>query len=78
MEVSVDGEKKSLRPRVGENIHIDLSGLLYFGGIEPGTKKQRAVDQGILQFNSISINLFATLHHDTKFKNKRTRYLRVG
>ncbi len=24
MEVSVDGEKKSLRPRVGENKHIDL------------------------------------------------------
>jgi hypothetical protein len=46
MEVSVDGEKKSLRPRLGENKHIDLSGLLYFGGIEPGTKKLRAVDQG--------------------------------
>ena len=46
MEVAVDGEKKSMRPRVGDNKHIDLSGLLYFGGIEPGTKKQRAVDQG--------------------------------
>ena len=46
MEVAVDGEKKSMRPRVGDNKHIDLSGLLYFGGIEPGSKKQRAVDQG--------------------------------
>ena len=46
MEVAVDGEKKSLRPRAGDNKHIDLSGLLYFGGIEPGSKKQRAVDQG--------------------------------
>ena len=47
MEVSVDGEKKSMRPRSGENKHIDLSGLLYIGGIEPGAKKQRAVDQGM-------------------------------
>jgi hypothetical protein len=58
MEVSVDGEKKSLRPRVGENKHIDLSGLLYFGGIEPGTKKQRAVDQGTVKlgYNELGYN----------------------
>ena len=52
MEVSVDGEKKSLRPRSGENKHIDLSGLLYFGGIEPGSKRQRAVDQGRKRLSS--------------------------
>jgi hypothetical protein len=46
MEVTVDGRKKSLRPSLGENRHIDLSGLLYFGGIE-ATKRSRAVSQGV-------------------------------
>ena len=46
MEVTVDGRKKSHRPELRDNRHIDLSGLLYFGGIE-ATKRSRAVSQGV-------------------------------
>ena len=47
MEVTVDGRKKSHRPQnKGQNRHIDLSGLLYFGGIE-ATGRSRAVSQGV-------------------------------
>jgi hypothetical protein len=45
MEVTVDGRKKSHRPELLDNRHIDLSGLLYFGGIE-AIKRSRAVSQG--------------------------------
>ena len=27
--------------------HVDLSGLLYFGGVEPGPKRSRAFVQGV-------------------------------
>ena len=46
MEVTVDGVKKFHRPELRQNRHIDLSGLLYFGGIE-ATKRSRAVSQGV-------------------------------
>ena len=46
MEVTVDGRKKSHRPELRDNRHIDLSGLLYFGGIE-AVKRSRAVSQGV-------------------------------
>lgn len=46
LEVTVDGRKKSHRPELRDNRHIDLSGLLYFGGIE-ATKRSRAVSQGV-------------------------------
>ena len=42
----IDGSKKSHRPELRDNRHIDLSGLLYFGGIE-ATKRSRAVSQGV-------------------------------
>ena len=54
MEISVDGATETLRPStaVGKdggqgNRHVDLSGLLYFGGIEPGAKRSRAFVQGV-------------------------------
>ena len=61
MEISVDGATETLRPATvggggedgGEgrgqqgNRHVDLSGLLYFGGIEPGAKRSRAFVQGV-------------------------------
>ena len=47
MEVAVDGgQPVSLRPSLGENRHIDLSGLLYFGGLETG-QRLRAYGQGV-------------------------------
>ncbi|TRY66991.1 hypothetical protein TCAL_11761 [Tigriopus californicus] len=46
-QVTVDGETRTLRPSKGENKHIDLSGLLYFGGIE-SSKRSRAVEQGVI------------------------------
>ncbi len=46
MEVSVDGKKKSLRPTGGKSRHIDLSGLLYIGGVE-AAKRSRAATQGV-------------------------------
>ena len=51
MEVTVDGRKKSHRPELLDNRHIDLSGLLYFGGIE-AIKRSRAVSQGFCEFLS--------------------------
>ena len=42
----MDGVKKFHRPELRQNRHIDLSGLLYFGGIE-ATKRSRAVSQGV-------------------------------
>ena len=57
MEITVDGATQTLRPSTalggngrggeGSNRHVDLSGLLYFGGIEPGAKRSRAFVQGV-------------------------------
>ena len=56
MEITVDGATRTLRPSTalgngrggeGSNRHVDLSGLLYFGGIEPGAKRSRAFVQGV-------------------------------
>ena len=46
LEVTVDGHKKSHRPELRENQHIDLNGLMYFGGMET-MKKSRAAMQGV-------------------------------
>ena len=46
MEVSVDGEKRLLRPSLGENRHVDLSGLMYFGGVD-SARVDRAREQGV-------------------------------
>ena len=51
MGVTVDGRKKSHRPELLDNRHIDLSGLLYFGGIE-AIKRSRAVSQGFCELLS--------------------------
>ena len=56
MEITVDGATQTLRPSTADgggdgggqgNRHVDLSGLLYFGGIEPGAKRSRAFVQGV-------------------------------
>ena len=54
MEVTVDGRKKSHRPELLDNRHIDLSGLLYFGGIE-AIKRSRAVSQGVTAAQAASV-----------------------
>lgn len=46
MEISVDGANETLRPSPGESQHLDLNGLLYFGGVDP-SKRSRALSQGV-------------------------------
>lgn len=46
MEVTVDNIKKSHRPENRDNRQIDLSGPLYFGGVQV-TKRSRASAQGV-------------------------------
>ena len=45
MEITVDNQKKTLRPASGDK-NIDLSGLLYFGGVHH-SKRSQAVLQGL-------------------------------
>ena len=59
LEVTVDSQKKSLRPR-GSDRHINLNGLLYFGGIEP-SKRGQAVSQGIQGANKATIGTYGGL-----------------
>ncbi len=56
MELTVDGARKTLRPMSGENRHVDLSGLLYFGGVEP-SRRERAGKQGVKAAQSDGSNL---------------------
>ena len=47
VEIIVDGDSESLRPDQGQGqAKVDLSGLLYFGGIEE-KQKEEALKQGI-------------------------------
>lgn len=47
MEITVDGETRTMRPPKGENRRIDLTGPMYFGGIDSEKRRSRARDQGV-------------------------------
>ena len=49
----MDGHRKSHHSELHDNRHLDLSGLLYFGGID-AAKQSRAVSQGVYAAKGIS------------------------
>ena len=63
LEVTVDGHKKSHRPELRENQHIDLNGLMYFGGMET-MKKSRAAMQGVAAAQALPLRTWMSLSKD--------------